>query len=291
MTIEVASLEEIASAIVKSGSVSIRDIDSGEEPFCYATGNRGPGYIMVKGLVGQRKVLKFLSRQLAHKVAPLYGKGFDFIEGNATGGMIPAWQLTDDVEKVLGLEEGKIPYTYLRGARKEGGHGELVTGDANNPLIKKGMKVLIVEELVNYAGTTTNAAEEYRKAGYPVSHGACILFYDNPQANALLKEKEIIQIPLITLPQLLEVSEQTQLLPVKGINQYREFLADPVKWQLSRKLVVPGGLNRGDPRDSAKTAIDRGYKMRELKNDEAISLGAPPGKVKEGVIYWREDGR
>lgn len=281
-----ASLEEIAGQIINSGAVEVRDVDASQEPFVYSTGNRGPGYVMIKGLVGQRKVLKFLTLQLAHRVAPSYGKDFDFVEANATGGMIPGWQLADDIEKVLGLEEGAIPYVYLRGSRKEGGHGEMLTGDRNNPLIQPGMKALVFEELVNYAGTTTNAAEECRAKGYPVTHAGCILSYDHSQSNLRLQESGVTLTPLITLPQLLDVAEPAGLIPINSVKSYREFLRNPLEWQLSRGLVVPGGLERGIPKDSAKAAIDKGYSMRELSPEEALSKGAPKGKVNEGLVYW-----
>ncbi len=74
---------------------------------------------MVKGLVGQPEVLKFLTRNLDYKV--IDEAEFDFIEGNATGGMIPGWQLRNDVSDILGRE---VPFCYLRGSRKEGGYGE-----------------------------------------------------------------------------------------------------------------------------------------------------------------------
>ena len=276
-------LEEIASRIIGSGAVSVRNVDGGEQPFVYSTGNRGPGYIMIKGLVGQRQLLKFLTGQLAQKVAPLYRTTFDFMEGNATGGMIPGWQLTDDVEKVLGLEEGSIPYVYLRGSRKEGGHGELITGDANNPLITKGMRAFVFEELVNYAGTTTNAALEFRAAGYPVTHAGCIFFYDTPDSHAKLKDTGVTLIPLITLPQLLDIAESGKKITPDAVQGYREFLKDPVTWQLARGLVVPA--------DTARRATGMGYEMRELDRDEAIRLGAPEGKLNEKVVYWAKEGQ
>ncbi len=275
---QTTSLEEIASKIIGAGAVSIRDVDNGDQPFVYSTGNRGPGYLMIKGLVGQPEVLKFLTRNLAYKV--IDGAEFDFIEGNATGGMIPGWQLRNDVSDILGRE---IPFCYLRGSRKEGGHGELITGNDNNPLIKKGMRALVVEELVNYAGTTGNAAEEFRDAGYPVSHAACILSYNHQQSNARLEEKGITLVPLIKLPQLLDVAEASSLIPKKAVDSYREFLTDPLDWQLDRDLAIPT--------DSAKKAIEKGYSMRELSGEEAIQRGAPSGKLKEGVVYWVQDGK
>ena len=233
---------------------------------------------MIKGLVGQPEVLKFLTRNLAHKV--IKEAEFDFIEGNATGGMIPLWQLRNDVSDILGKE---IPFAYLRESRKEGGHKELITGDQNNHLINLGMKVLVGEELVNYAGTIGNATEIFRSAGYLVSHGACILSYDHPQSNARLKEKNVSLVSLITLPKILDVSESSRLFSQKSIESYRDFLKDPIKWQLSRNLVVPT--------DTAKKAIEKGYSMRELNKDEALQKGAPAGKIKESVIYWTQDGK
>lgn len=266
--------KKIAESIINAGAVEVRDVDKGEDPFVYSTGNRGPGYVMVKGLVGQPKVFKFLVRKLAEKLQPMLGE-IDFVEGNATGGMVPGWQLRNELSELAGKE---FPYCYLRGARKEGGHGELITGDRANPLIQKGMRALIVEELVNFAGTTTNAAEEFRRAGYQVDHAACILFYDQPEANARLKEKKLKLTSAITLPQLLETAEENEMLPKAAIQSYCEFLADPVNWQLQRGYVIP--------ENSAKKAQKKGIAMKKLSPEKAIKQGAPEEKVKVGVIYY-----
>ncbi len=167
MAVEKASLEEVAAKIISANAAEVHDVDKGEDAFVYSTGNRGPGYLMIKGLVGQPEVLEFLTRQLALKVVEK--AEFDFINGNVTGGMIPAWELRREISNLRGKV---VPYTYLRGSRKQGGHGELITGDRNNPLIQKGMRALIVEELVNYAGTTGNATEAFRNSGilYRMQH-------------------------------------------------------------------------------------------------------------------------
>ena len=44
--IKINKLERIGLAIIEAGGMEIRDVDSGEEPFLYSSGNRGPGYIM-----------------------------------------------------------------------------------------------------------------------------------------------------------------------------------------------------------------------------------------------------
>lgn len=267
-----ASLDESVLRIVKAGAVEIRDVDGGAKPFVYSSGNRGPGYLQIKGLVGQPETLLFLLSQLAYEVVEK--AHFEFINGNATGGMIPGWQLRNFVSELRGKE---VPFVYLRESRKEGGRGELITGIENNPLIKKGMSALIVEELVNFAETTCNAAKLFREEGFPVSHAACILTYDHQNSNQRLQENNIRLVALLRLPQFLDIAETNNLLPKAAIGSYREFLFNPVKWQLDRDFVIP--------EDSAKRAETQGYKMRRLTVEDALKLGAPPEKVKSFTYF------
>lgn len=125
-------MNAFAKLLLDAKAVSIRDINGGEQPFLYSSGNYGPGYVMVKGLVGRRMVLDDLVYALSRKLLTGVG-GIQFIAANATGGMIPGWMLAENLAK---------PYVYVRGTRKKGGHKELVTGAANNDEIKKGDNAL-----------------------------------------------------------------------------------------------------------------------------------------------------
>ena len=216
--------------------MDIRDVSGGEEPFVYSSGNRGPGYVMVKGFVGQPSVLTYLTTQLASKLAE--NINFDFIAGNATGGMIPGWQLRNDLKKLTGIE---FPYVYVRETRKVGGHKEQVTGDMNNPLIKVGDRGLVFEELVNFAQTTTNSAIVLRKKGYHADVAATSLSYENPKAAELLNATSVTLTHLIGLPELLAVAETTGRFKRELVEDFREFLADPVGWQLDRGYELPKG--------------------------------------------------
>lgn len=221
--------EEIASLILKAGALSIRDTENKEEPFLYASGNWGPGYVMIKGLVGQKKIIRPLIAQLAFKIAQEV-PDLNFIAGNVTGGQIPGWEISEVLESILGRT---IPYVYIRSARKKGGHKELITGDKNNPEILPGMKAVDVEELVNYAQTTCNAVEALR-VKYVCNHAATILTYGNPNAVKNLKENNIKLIHLLTLNELLRVAEGAKFFEKRLIENYRLFLKDPLKWQTDR---------------------------------------------------------
>jgi len=268
-----ASLEEVGSRIITAGGLEIRDVGAGEEAFDYSSANRGPGYVMIKGLVGQPHVMQFLTNQLALKLAG--NINFDFIAGNATGGMVPGWQLRNDLEGLTGKE---IPYIYVRETRKIGGQKEYTTGDMRNPLILSGMRALVFEELVNFAQTTCNSAKVLRDKGYKADVGATILSYQNPRALEMLKETEVSLTYLISLHDLIDVAEKTGKFNTRAVESYREFLKDPIEWQLSGGFVVPEA--------TAQKAMEKGYKMRKLGRDEALKLGAPEGKLDVGFVYW-----
>lgn len=276
MSTETQVMLEVVKKIVDSGAIQIRDVDAGEEPFLYSSGNRGPGYIMIKGLCGQPEILKSLIRELANKVHKEIGNDIDFVDGNVTGGMLPGWELRNCLSELRGEE---IPYVYLRGSRKEGGHNELITGDLDNPRINKDMNVIIVEELVNYGATTMNAIKVFREAGYTANHAACILNYAHEDTMKNLAELDVKLVSLVTLPQILEVAEEHSLINKKKIQSYRAFLKDSIKWQIEHGLAVP--------EEQAKEALTRGYNMAKLSRDQALAAGVPQSKLDADVVYWK----
>jgi len=243
-------IEKLILEVIKARAVEIRDVPSrvtneeaeklplGKQPFLYSSGNWGPGYVTIKGLVGRKKIIKSLCQELAKKVAkeiPL-----DFVAGNVTGGVIPGWLLSEYLESLLGRT---VPFVYIRDTRKKGGQKELITGIANNPEIRPGVNGLVVEELVNFAQTTCNGAQALREAGYRADYAACILFYNNPESLKSLQAAGIKMVYLFTLSQLLKVAEKYQTYSRKAINDYRQFLRDPLGWQTKRGLkpIKEGG--------------------------------------------------
>lgn len=266
-------IEEATKLIIEAKAITIRDTEN-EPPFVYSSGNQGPGYVMVKGLVGRPATLERLCHMLAEKIRAEKIE-LDFIEGNATGGMIPGWVLSRKLSGLLGRD---LPFCYLRESRKRGGHNELITGNSGNENIKDGAKVLIVEELVNFAETTVNASLIFREAGYKVEHAACILFYNNPIAVKSLEESKVSLISLIVLEELLMVAQEKGLLANNLVNSYLEFLRNPVKWQIERGLPVP--------EDSVAAAKAMGYNVSKLDAEAALAKGAPKSKLESGFVYY-----
>lgn len=172
-----ATLDRLALEVLRADTLELRAVPekvTNEQienlplhmrPFLYASGNFGPGYLMIKGLVGRKMLIRCLARYLAIEVADKWPTGLDFVAGNVTGGMIPGWLVSEELEVLLGR---RIPFVYIRELRKTGGQKELITGIQNNPEVPAGSTGLDMEELVNFAQTITNGAICLRGGGLPV---------------------------------------------------------------------------------------------------------------------------
>jgi len=220
--------DDISRMLINKGAMEIRDLASGEEPFLYSSGLWGPGYLMVKGLVGQPAVMRDFCWNLALK---LKDEDFDFVIGNVTGGMIPGWQLRNFLEIVRGE---KVPFVYAEGTRlleKKGlVEGELV-GNNQNHNIKQGDQALVVEELVNTAGTTTGSTLHARDLGYKARKAACVFHYKNTMALKRLERYGIDLNYLATLPQTLDIAEEEKLVKPRAVQDYRFFMEHPHQYQ------------------------------------------------------------
>lgn len=229
---EILPLDEIARVILAAvaGGAHIRDVAAGEPAYQYSSGNSGPGYSSIKAMVGDQNAFALLVRQLALKLAGV--TDFGFLNGMVTGGVAPSWELRRHLQNLQGREIG---WCYTRESRKPGGTRELVTGIAGptgepNPLIPPGSRGNVVEELVNYAQTTTNGAKILRSSGFVCDSAFTIVEYGNPEAEVLLGETGVRLTSLITMGEFLDAAEPLEVFKPEVIEDYRHFLRDPAGW-------------------------------------------------------------
>lgn len=226
-------IRDLAIRLIRSGAFQIRVFEEGEAPFLYSSGNYGPIFVSVKGAVSQpffERLCELLAREI-WLVAP----HIDFVVGNATGGIVPSCYIAQGLRWLLGRH---VPLVYIRREHKKGGQKELVTG-IDNHAIQPGMNALIVEELVNYATTTTNSAAVMRGLGFEVTHGSCILSYDTEPARQLLADNRVELVKHFTLAELATLSVEIGYHTPKRIAYAYDFLADPTDW-MSKRGIVPG---------------------------------------------------
>ncbi len=141
--------EQIARMIIESGAADIREIPekvSNEEvsllllkhqPFLYSSGNWGPGYISIKGMVSFPEKMDAMGNELGRKVSQ-GGHKVKFVAGNLTGGVIPAWILKNYLSREYNIPIG---FLYVYGSRSLDGKRRLVAIDESNwPLLLNGFR-------------------------------------------------------------------------------------------------------------------------------------------------------
>lgn len=237
--------EEVCAMLLDAEAVSIRDVDGGEDPFLYSTGNFGPGYVDVKGTVANQKFFKPAVQQLAVKVIR-EDVTFDFVAGNATGGMVPAYEFREQYQGLTALagDPQEKEYVYIRGSRKQGGLGEHVTGLKYIPRQKPDgspVRGMVMEELVNFAGTTTNSTLLLRDLGFEATHAATLFTYGHEESAKRLADAGIKLVSLVRLETLLDFAVADNRFSADTVASYREFLAGPAEWQ-ARRGIVPQEL-------------------------------------------------
>ena len=128
------------------------------KPFTYTSGNKGPIYcdnrIMISHPEAREQIVEGL-------VAFSKALDFDIVAGTATAG-IP-WAAF--VAQKLGK-----PMIYVRSKKKAHGTGGFIEG-----LFEKGKKVLLVEDTINFATSSSTALQVLRGEGMVCDH--CLAIY------------------------------------------------------------------------------------------------------------------
>lgn len=119
--------KEIARLIVNANAIEVREVPervTNEEvanlpqniaPFLYASGNWGPGYVSVKGMVSRIGEMDAMINTLGTHVRSVHNQPIDFIAGNLTGGIIPGWMLSEYLSLIYSSPVG---FALAYGSRK-----------------------------------------------------------------------------------------------------------------------------------------------------------------------------
>lgn len=143
--------KEVARILLKQKAVLLRP----DNPFTWASGIKSPMYTDNRKLISTVKEREKIVNGL---IALVKKEKFDIIAGTATAGIPWAAFVAEKLRK---------PMIYVRSKPKEHGTESCIEGE-----LKKGQKVVVVEDLVSTGSSSLSAIWEVRKAGGIVS--ACI---------------------------------------------------------------------------------------------------------------------
>ena len=211
MTIHVSDRARAASDIL----LSIKAIGCNlEKPFKLTSGWASPVY------VDCRKLISFVPERRAMlelMVDAVKGASFDVVAGGETAGIsYGAW-----AAELMGL-----PFVYVRKKPKDVGKTQQIEGE-----LKKGARVLLVEDLATDGASKVNFLNALRAAGAECAHSVVVFYYGIfPKAPQIIREAGITLHAMTTWPHMIDAAEASGYFAADAIRGVREFLADPEAW-------------------------------------------------------------
>lgn len=202
--------ENIAKLLLRNQCVKLQP----SEPFTYASGLKGPIYCDNRLILGDHQGRESIAKQFSEICS---GLGlFDAVCGVATAGIPHGMLLAHILEK---------PFLYIRSKPKAHGKGNLIEGP-----FEKGMKLLVVEDLVNQGASLEKALIAMKDSGAEVTDAFCIVDYQMPAAISRMKQQEIHLHSLVDLDTLLTLSKKENSLSPAEIEMVLKWRENPEAW-------------------------------------------------------------
>ena len=177
----------IAQDLLKIKAVFLRP----EEPFVWASGIKSPIYCDNRLTLSNVDVRKDVENALAEVIKKHY-PDVEMIMGTSTAGIAHA----AIVATILNL-----PMGYVRASTKDHGRNNRIEGK-----VEKGMKCVVIEDLISTAKSAIDVSETLREAGCEVLGIASIFTYDMKKSTILLGEHNLVNHSACDYDTLIDVA-------------------------------------------------------------------------------------
>lgn len=202
--------KKIASILFDIGAVMF----SRRAPFKYDSGILSPVYTDNRLIISHPKEREQIVNSLIEQIKNI---GIpDVVAGTATAGIPHAAFIAQKL---------KIPMVYVRSQPKDHGKGNQVEG-----LVKRGQKVIVVEDLISTAGSSVRVIEALRKLGAIVTDEVAIFTYGLKESEENLEKAKVKLHTLTNLKYAAEAAFEKGFLKEDQISTILDWAKDPRSW-------------------------------------------------------------
>lgn len=202
--------QKVAGILLDIGAV----LFSRNKPFKFDSGILSPVYTDNRLIISHPKsrdqIVSFLITEVKKIGIP------DVVAGTATAGIPHAAFIAQKLN---------IPMVYVRSQPKEHGRGNQVEGQ-----IKRGQKVIVIEDLVSTAGSSIRVVEALRKLGAKVTDEVAIFSYKMKESEDNLKKSKVKLHALTDLQSAAQVAAKKGFLKEEQIETILNWAKDPRAW-------------------------------------------------------------
>lgn len=202
--------KDYAKLLLDIEAVAIRGED---QLFTWASGIKSPIYCDNRLTISYPEVRRAIAKGIAALIEKDFKDSFDVVAATATAG-IPhgAW-----VAELLNK-----PMVYVRSASKDHGKENLIEG-----LVKKGQRVVLVEDLISTGGSSLKCVDALQKAGVEVVKVYGIFTYGMKEAIERFKLASVPYETLTDYATLLDLLQEEGKFTAEQVERLKLFSENP----------------------------------------------------------------
>ncbi|MBI2601009.1 orotate phosphoribosyltransferase [Candidatus Daviesbacteria bacterium] len=212
-----STAQRVAKILLEIKAVTL----SPNKPYKFVSGIISPIYTDNRLLMGYPLKRKEITFYLSHLIDE-NKLDFEVIAGTSTAGIPPAGWLAELLN---------LPMVYVRGEKKDHGKGKLVEG-----VMKKGAKVLLIEDLISTGKSSLSAIDTIREEGGKINTCLAFLDYGFKDTSKKYKQKSINLFTLTNLDELVDEAMSLKLIGSKEKEVILKWRDDPWNWAEKNKL-------------------------------------------------------
>lgn len=182
------------------------------DPFTWASGIKSPIYCDNRLTLSYPSVRKDIELGLANLVKANYPEA-ECLMGTATAGIAHAALVAEILE---------LPMGYVRGGAKKHGRNNQIEG-----VVKPGMKVVVVEDLLSTGGSSIECVEALRAAGCEVIGLVAIFTYGLPAALENFANAKCDYVTLTDYDTLVEVAAENNYIKEEEMAKLKAWKENP----------------------------------------------------------------
>lgn len=198
----------IASDLLKIEAVFLKPSD----PFTWASGILSPIYCDNRLTLTQVGVRNDVENGLVTLIKRHFNEA-ELIMGTATAGIAHAAITANILD---------LPMGYVRSSAKDHGRKNLIEGR-----LKRGQKVVVVEDLISTGGSVLSAVSALREAGALVIGIVSIFSYKMKKSEEVFKENNIKNVSLTNFDRVIKTAAEEDYIDESSIKDLLAFRANP----------------------------------------------------------------
>ena len=141
--------------------------------------------------------------------------------------------IRDSAHAALAADILDLPMGYVRGGAKSHGRNNRIEG-----VVKEGMKVVVVEDLISTGGSSLECVEALREAGCEVLGLIAIFTYGLDKATVNFENAHCPFVTLSNYDTLIEVAKEHDYIKHEDMEKLKNTVVESVAQELARRLFL-----------------------------------------------------